>query len=157
MKKLALLALAFTGCAAFRSEGWGGAGGSSSYSTDQGMVQRGLSVLTRHGMPYLVILTVGGEAAQVAGGPPGRGTVRLPDGRDIKWICDTPNGVTGKVTIDGQSFDLEQGQVFLVDLRDGKAVVEQITIAPELMDVATDEQRLKTDARIARFYERTER
>jgi hypothetical protein len=157
MRVLILVVLVCAGCAAFRSEGWGGAGGSSSYSNDDGTVHRGLAVLTRHGMPYLVILTVGGEAAQVSGGPPGRGTVRLPDGRDMKWTCDTPNGIAGKVTIDGQAFELERGPVFLVDLRSGKAVVEQIAIAHELMDAATDEQRLKADNRIARFYERTER
>lgn len=30
--------LVCAGCAAFRSEGWGGGGGSSSYSTDHGTV-----------------------------------------------------------------------------------------------------------------------
>jgi hypothetical protein len=155
MKKLACLVLACAGCASFHSEGWGGAGGSSSYSTDHGTVHRGLAVLTRDCHPYLVMLTAGGEATQVSGGPPGRGTVKLSDGRDIRWTCDTPDGVAGKVTIDGQQFRLEQGQVFLVDLRGGTKV-EQVMVEPALLEGATDAQRLKADDRVARFYERTE-
>src|SRR5262245_57247470 len=108
MKTLgAVLLLAALGCNSLRSVGWGGAGGSSSHTTDSGTVHRGLAELTRNGQPYVVLLTAGGEVTHVSGGPPGWGTVHLPDGRDIKWTCDTPNGVAGKVTIDGQVFKLE--------------------------------------------------
>src|SRR5438067_1724121 len=93
--------IAALGCTSLRSDGWGGAGGSSSHSTDHGTVHRGLAELTRNGQPHLVMLTPGGEVTHVSGGPPGSGTVRTPDGRDLKWTCDTRDGVRGKVVIDG--------------------------------------------------------
>jgi hypothetical protein len=99
--------------------GLGRAGGSSSHSTDLGTVHRGLAVLTRNGQPYLVLLSAGGELVQVSGGPPGSGTVRLPDGRDVRWTCETRDGARGTVVIGGQSFKLENGPVYLVDLRSG--------------------------------------
>jgi hypothetical protein len=64
--------------------------------------------------------------------------------------------VRGTVVIDGQSFKLENGPVYLVDLRSGAPVVEQLAVAPELLQAGSDAQRLRADARIARFFERTE-
>lgn len=157
MKALGPVVLfAALGCASLCSEGWGGGGGSSSHTTDYGTVHRGLAELTRNGQPYLVMLTAGGQVTHVSGGPPGSGTIHTPDGRDLKWTCDTREGVWGTVVIDGQPFRLETGQVFLVDLRGGKTVVEQLSVTPEFLEAGADEERLKTDGRIARFFERTE-
>jgi hypothetical protein len=148
--------IAALGCFSLRPEGWGGTGGSSSYTTNQGTVHRGLAALTRNGQPYLVMLTAGGQVTQVLGGPPGSGTIHTPDDRTLKWTCDTRDGVLGKVAIDGQPFRLENGPVFLVDLRGGKMVVEQLAVTPEFLREDVTEQQLKTDDRIARFFARTE-
>ncbi len=36
------------------------------------------------------------------------------DDRHIKWNCVTPDGKTGRITINGKEYDLEQGGLFLV-------------------------------------------
>ncbi len=154
-KLVAAAVLTCAGCAVLSSEGWGGAAGGSSYTTDSGTVHRGVACLTREGKPYLVILTADGEPTHVSGGPPGSGSIKAADGRDVEWSCSTRDGVTGKLVIGGSPFRLEDGEVVLVNLHAGRIVVEQVSVDMSQLEGAFVEDRLKalatTDTRIARF------
>jgi hypothetical protein len=164
MNKLSVIAmlLAAVGCRGlmFESGSWGGAAGSSSYTTDHGTVHRGLSNLTRDGKPYLVLQTAGGEPTDARGGPPGSGTLKAADVREIEWICSTHDGVTGKLVIGGEQFRLENGAVILVDLRGGRMVVEQAFVDMRLFEGGSVEERLKaiagTNTRVAGFLKASE-
>lgn len=47
------------------------------------------------------------------------------DGRRIEWTCTTDDGTTGSVTINGNSYDLSAGRVFLVRVEGGETTVVQ--------------------------------
>jgi hypothetical protein len=158
MSKLALTACVFAcaGCALLKSdEGWGGGGGSGSYTTDGGTVSRGLAVLNRDNRPYLVVLSAGSATKSVKAGRAASGTIQAPDSRTVEWTCVTKDGVTGTVTVGDRKLRLENGGLILVDLRGGQTVVEQAAVNVGRLEGAAVEDRLKvmaaTDERVARF------
>ena len=164
MRKLLVMAmlLAAVGCYSLMSESgsWGGGGGGSSYSTDRGTVQRGLATLTHDDHTYLVVITSGGAPTHVSGGPPGSGTIQGADGRALEWTCNTRDGVTGKLVIGSEKLRLEDGGVILVDMKDGRTVVEQASVDMRLFEGGSLEDRLKviaaTDTRVAGFLKAAE-
>ena len=68
----------------------------------------------------------------------------------VEWECDTPDGRAGRVTIGTERFELQKGPVFLVNLRDGKTVVEQLAIDFDQLQGGVIEQRLKVVAQSKR-------
>jgi hypothetical protein len=118
-------------------------------------VSRGVANLTRDGKPYLVLMTAGCEPKSVTGGPWAGGLIRGLDGREVKWTCDTWDGVSGRVIIGGQKLKLEQGGVVFIDMRDEQMVIEQVAVDMQQFTGGTVEERLKviaaTDERVARF------
>jgi hypothetical protein len=158
MKTLAAAAVlvACAGCSTVAPASWaGGAGGGTRTSTDHGPVSRGTANLTRNGKPYLVLLTAGCEPTSVTGGPWGGGLIKALDGREVKWSCDTWDGVTGRLIIGGEKFRLDHGAVVFIDMRDGKVVTEQVAVDMQQFDGGPVEERLKviatTNEQIARF------
>jgi hypothetical protein len=49
-----------------------------------------------------------------------------PDGRTFDWEVHSTDGVTAQMWINGQSYDLDQGTVFLISEQDGQLQVTQI-------------------------------
>jgi hypothetical protein len=50
----------------------------------------------------------------------------VTDDRKVTWSCDSWDGRTGEVIIDGEKFDLANGRVFLVAQIDDKSEVKQV-------------------------------
>jgi hypothetical protein len=63
------------------------------------------------GRVYLV-LAANGCSGSGGGSGTSRGQLHPKDGREIVWSCSTQDGKSGKVIIDGQEFDLNQGLSF---------------------------------------------
>lgn len=117
------------GCAFLKSASgqWGGGSAVHSGGTQEGRTEYGVVHLTRNSRVYLVMISEGGSGPSSSGSW-ARGTFKAPDGREVAWGCETSDGRSGRVTIGSESFDLAQGAVFLVNLRDGKTAVEQLTV-----------------------------
>jgi hypothetical protein len=156
MKTLAAatILVACAGCATPGPASWGGSAGGATHTTNDGSGSRGVTNLTRDGKPYLVLLTAGCEPKSVANGPCAGGIIKALDGRELKWTCDTWDGVSGRLIIGGEKFRLDQGAVVFIDMRNEKMVIEQAQVNL-LVKGNTLEDRLKwialTDDRIARF------
>jgi len=137
------------GCAAVKYEygSWGGGSGGHTSDGKDGRYAYGVSHLTLDGRVYFVLVADGGGGGRCGGGPPGSGTLVAPDGRQIEWVCDTPDGRTGRVTIGAERFELERGAVFLVNLHDGRTVVEQAAVDMTGLQGGFVEERLRTAAR----------
>jgi hypothetical protein len=61
--------------------------------------------------------------------PPGPQPVKTwqeETGRDVMWRCETSDGLSGRMTINGQSFDLTKGNLFLVSTAAGRDVAQLI-------------------------------
>ena len=54
------------------------------------------------------------------------GTMTGPEGRRVSWKCETPDGKTGTVTINGAKYDLAKGSVFLVSTKGADSGVVQL-------------------------------
>jgi hypothetical protein len=72
----------------------------------------------------------------------------------------TQDGKSGEVVIDGQKFDLGQGTLFLVSVKDSPTRVEQLTIEPGKLQAMESGsfldqliEQAKTEPRIATFLE----
>lgn len=64
-------------------------------------------------------------------------------GERVEWTCVTRNGSTGTVVIRGESYDLADGALFLVSVRDDPPSVRQLDRDLTLIDpVAGDLERL---------------
>src|SRR5262249_44734558 len=77
----------------------------------------------------LVVFTdvTGGGSAGI--GPPGpkyHWEAAAPDARRIAWACETDAGSSGRVTINGQEYELAQGPLFLVSVGGEKTHVSQL-------------------------------
>lgn len=141
-------AVVAAGCAAVKYEygSWGGGSGGHTSDGKGGRYSYGVSYLTLDGRVYFVLVADGGGGGRCGGGPPGSGTLVAPDGRQVEWVCDTPNGRTGRVTIGAERFELERGAVFLVNLHDGRTVVEQAAVDMTGLQGGFVEERLRTAA-----------
>ncbi|HJT77985.1 MAG TPA: hypothetical protein VJ739_12350 [Gemmataceae bacterium] len=54
------------------------------------------------------------------------GRLAAPDGQGVEWRCRTADGKTGTITINGSSYDLAKGSLFLASARGGKVEVRQV-------------------------------
>ncbi|HEX4609511.1 MAG TPA: hypothetical protein VH092_15035 [Urbifossiella sp.] len=144
---VAAACLLLWGCTSLKYEsgGWGGGCASHSSDTTTGRIDYGVTHLTLNGRVYLVLVSAGG-AGSCHAGPPASGTLRTPDGRALEWTCDTRDGRAGRVTIGAERFELDKGAVFLVNLRDGKNVVEQVAVEGAQLQGGNPEDRLKAAA-----------
>lgn len=81
------------------------------------------------------------------------------DGRRIEWTCTTDDGTTGSVTINGESYDLSAGSLFLAGVEgDETNVVQLDRDTLQLTDeklVGTLEDWLANDEEIAIFFTRS--
>ncbi len=55
-----------------------------------------------------------------------KGVLRAEDGRLVQWQCETTDGKTGQITINGSAYDLSKGLLFLVSTDSGHVDVQQI-------------------------------
>jgi hypothetical protein len=73
---------------------------------------------------------LGGGSSRAGGTSPSgvhyKGNSRNPKGLDIEWQCDSPDGLTGSMKINGATYDLAKGRVFLVTVKVGGAQVRQL-------------------------------
>ena len=75
------------------------------------------------------------------------GRWRSPDRkREIKWFTSTKDGVTGTLTVDGQSFDLTKGALFLITTDAERIGVQQLSVAMSQFQGASPTERLRTAA-----------
>jgi hypothetical protein len=115
--------------------------------------------LRRHacdGRLFLVLVANGCTESVGGGGDRGlSGQFRTKDGREIVWSCSTPDGKVGHVVIDGQTFDLTRGALFLISTKDKPTRVQQVPVeAGQLQEKASIEkfrELEKADPRIAAF------
>ena len=91
----------------------------------------------------------------MGGTAPFQGRFARKGGGEVTWTCSSHDGKTGKVEVAGQTYDSEQGGLFLVSTQDGGTKVEQLPIetvggtiqsAPEKL-----ENLVKTDPKITAF------
>src|SRR5262245_4731510 len=68
----------------------------------------------------------GGVANSSPEGARYRGRARASDDRLVEWECSTTDGKTGPVTINGETYELSSGPLFLVTTRGGKTEVQQL-------------------------------
>lgn len=73
-----------------------------------------------------------------------RGAMRSAAGVEVGWSCQTRDGQSGAVTIQGQSFDLADGQLFLVSTAGGAVRIRQLRL-PEMQGSHAAFERLAAD------------
>src|SRR5262249_46814913 len=82
------------------------------------------------------------------------GQQKARDGRKVEYQCETADGKTGTMTINGSSYELAKGSMFLVSTRGGKVEVRQVK--RDLLKVALDqesvEKLLRGNADVASFF-----
>ena len=114
--------------------------------------------LFNDGTTYTVFAVNGGECSGSADFNTGKssGTLRSSSARDdrpveLKWSCDTADGVTGTVTIGEEKFDLAKGKFFHVAFDGKKPQVKQLVVDMAKYDQgATVKDRLLASAKTAR-------
>ena len=131
------LALAFGLCGCgFTATSSGGTGGGSVHRNEDGVsYSYATRYLTRNDRIYLFLVAARGTGTGSGGG--GRkveGNLRYMGGTEIDWSCATQDGESGKVTIDGQEFDLTAGALFLVSTKDKTAHVQQLKTDPAQLE-----------------------
>lgn len=127
-----LVALA-AGCMSLNFEfpatgSWGG--GSISHGGQTGKLRTDYALvhLTHDSRAYFVMLIDGASGGRVSSGASGAsGEFPTRDGK-ADWNVSTRNARTGRVTVAGQSFQLEDGAAFLVNVREEGAHVTQVKI-----------------------------
>jgi hypothetical protein len=129
----------------YESGSWGGGSGSWSSEGQNGKIHYSITYLTFNDRRYCVLVSEAGGGG-CSGGPPASGSLNGPDGREVKWQCDTPNGRSGQVSIGSRRFELAKGAVFLISLRNEGTPVEQVAIDTDLLQGDLIEDRLKVAA-----------
>jgi hypothetical protein len=83
------------------------------------------------------------------------GSASAPDGRAYSWKLETADGKTGKLTIQGQDYDLSKGALFVVRTKGGSVQVLQInrdlSALPD--DLFQCHERLLKDAEVMKTLE----
>jgi hypothetical protein len=79
------------------------------------------------------------------------GSSRHATGLKIEWQCDSPDGLTGSMKINGANYDLAKGRVFLVTVKVGGTQVRQLE--RDLSKVRAEDTNAYSiaDAEIAKF------
>src|SRR5262249_29290252 len=120
MKSRLLLVLALIslgGCARDQRPSTGGAGWTRIGDTFIGLVKWGERTAL---LIYCDCDSEGGSGAYSSSssrGETAHSWIRSRDGRTVDWWCQTSNGVSGEVRINGEKFKLEDGSLFLVSTR----------------------------------------
>ncbi len=125
-----LLLAHLTGClsAELAAPGsWGGGSMSRGGAVREGSTTYSIVHLSRDDRVYFVMLREGSSGGPVHSGTGAKGAFRKSEGT-AEWEVHTRTGRTGRVTLDGQSFQLEAGAVFLVNARDSALTVKQVKI-----------------------------
>ena len=135
---------------------WGGGGRSTSSLKEGGRsAQYTIDHLSHNGRTYLVLAADGCPGSRVSSGPQATGEFSTLDSRMVGWACTTQDGAAGSVTIDGKTFDLAQGGLFLISVRQPTTTVEQIAIDIAQVQGEPVEEKLeavgKDDPRVAAF------
>jgi hypothetical protein len=136
---------------------WGGGGHSFGEArAGGGAVDYTIEHLTCDGRVYFVLAADGCSGAGSGSGPTARGQLSAVDGRKVAWSCTTQDGTSGTVTIDGQTFDLAKGAVFLVSAKENKAKVHQLAVDMSKLQGGPVQDKLPaladTEPRIAAFF-----
>lgn len=164
---MGLVALAATGCWNLNVElssfgSWGG--GSISHGGQTGKLRANYALvhLTHDSRVYFVMLidgSSGGRVSSAAGGANGEFSTR--DGK-ASWSVSTRNARTGRVTVAGHSYQLEDGAAFLVTTNDEAVRVSQVKIDLDAFneDNWSPDDRVRrlavTDERVADFLKQCE-
>lgn len=137
-----LLAVCLAGCGGDEIKGTVGGGFTRIGKTFVGFGKRG------EGTVLLICCDLddsekggGGGSGSSPHGLTFRGLAHSKDGRTVDWVCQTPDGKSGAVRINGQHFKLEEGSLFLVTTRGGQTQIEQHR--RDLMSVAPDDENLE--------------
>ena len=139
--------LMLVGCASlgYESGSWGGGTAGHCGDTATGRTDYGVTHLTLSSRAYFVLVSEGGSGS-CSSGPPASGALRATDGREVAWTCDTRDGRTGRVTVGAERFELAKGSVFLVNLRNGTTVVEQVAVDDAQFQGGFSEEQFKIAA-----------
>ena len=121
--------------------GLGGCGGKTtppgaSFVYGQVLVPEGfggsfLVLQWKEGLTIVLVDDMGGDHESSGSGSTrdsiwrGKGAARAADGRQVSWRAETADGKTAAFFLDGQSYDLSQGTLFLIRTRGGPTSVAQ--------------------------------
>jgi hypothetical protein len=161
MRKAVAVSVVLVGCVLigcislkYMPKNWGGRGSANSGLRKTGRTNYGIACLSVNDRVYFTLVSEGGNSLGNSG-PPASGTLRAADGRTVEWTCNTADRQTGHVTIGTERFELEKGGVFLVNLRGGKTVVEQVAVEVGQLQGRGIEDRLQavsqSNERLAEF------
>lgn len=109
-----------------------GCGKSHGWGVSQGVLDSSCWVeqLRCDGRVFVVLAGSGCTSGTSSGEGNGsfRGEFVTQDGRKLAWSCRTSDAARGTVTIDGQTFELRDGAVFLVRTNEPQAKVRQLVV-----------------------------
>jgi hypothetical protein len=150
--------LGLAGCSPTAGKSWGGGGGTIVRFEDGAPVSYTVERLVCDDQVYMVLAANGCSGGGGGGGSGAyRGQLLAKDGRPIAWSCSTQDTKSGKVVIDGKTFDLADGRLFLVWAKEVPVRVEQVVIDAEQLQRGSDTKNFpdlaQADARIAAFLE----
>lgn len=96
----------------------------------------------------------GGSASENMHGIKSRGSLLARDRRRVEFHCETKDGKTGQVKIDGIAYELSNGNLFLVSTEGDKSLVKQLK--RDLSTLKFERESLeafaRNDADIAGFF-----
>ena len=151
----ALLAPAL-GCTGTVGQSWGGGSEGVSQTSSGKTMDYSIEHLTHNGRNYLVLAVEGCVKTSMNSGPESKGQLFTANNRQIHWSCSTADGKTGQLIMDGQTFDLKTGAVFVVSVGGDKTTTEQVPIDMSMLqggNVTMKLQALENSApRIAEFW-----
>ena len=91
----------------------------------------------------------------MGGTAPFQGRFARKGGGEVTWTCSSHDGKTGKVEVAGQTYDSEQGGLFLVSTQDGGTKIEQLPIETVGGTIQSTPEKfenlVKTDPKITAF------
>jgi hypothetical protein len=159
------IALALAGCVSLEFPAFGSwGGGSMSHGGQTGNLRTNYALvhLTHEARVYFVMLVDGASGGRVSSGASGaNGEFPVRDGK-AQWDVSTRNARTGRVTIAGQSFKLEEGAAFLVNAHAETVSATQVKIDLAVFNEGnwSPDDRVRrlavSDERIAAFLKRCE-
>jgi hypothetical protein len=141
------------GCNLSLSEKWS-SGGETLHETYL------FTTLARNDKPYFLFVfdeQYGPWHTSAEGRWSGSGAFTNAQGKAVKWICETKDGLTGTVTIGEEVFDLANGLVFLVKFQNDTMVVKQMMLdQPKFSEGTTSaiiKQALSLDPQVKTFFD----
>jgi hypothetical protein len=149
------IGLGLPGCSPTPGKSWRIGSGSASRNEGGVAISYTVQGLTCDGRMYFVVAANGCTGSAGGGSGNSRGQLHTRDGREIVWTCATQDGKSGKVVIDGQEFNLNQGALFLASTKEKPTRVEQVVIETGQLQAESIVENLpelaKADPRIATF------